>query len=192
MAFNGSEINASALSENELIRRVKDGDDAAFEELTVRYLSVILAKASAYRCIRTDLDDFIQEGMLALLKSAQAYNPDGGASFATYASCNIDRRFFSVYRKETRKKDFPKDKLVPMEETDSEQAAQIADPEQELINKEAYRSLMERIQKKLSTLEQNVFDCYVSGMSLKEISESQNIPFKSVDNALQRIRKKLR
>lgn len=194
MALVVSDSNMSNYPENKLIQLVKEDNNIAFEELAVRYLSIILAKASTYRCIRTDLDDFIQEGLLALLYSAKAYDSTSTASFATFASGNINRRFLSLCKKETRQKDFPKGQLVSINDADNylQSVSSGINPEETVINEEAYSSLKERVLKRLSPMEHKVFSYYVSGLSYEEISTKLGVSFKAVDNALQRIRKKLR
>lgn len=180
-------------SDNRLIELVREGDEDAFDTLAGRYLPVIRAKAASFGGAKTEFDDFIQEGFLAFLHAVKSFDKDAGASFKTYAGICIERRFLSVYKSEKRQKNIPADRIVPLYDGNLSQTAESGvSPEQDLIDKEAYHQMMERIKRLLTPFEQKVLSFYLSGLTYAQTADVLHTTAKSVDNALQRIRKKLR
>lgn len=180
-------------SDNRLIELVHKGNGDAFDVLAGRYLPVIRAKAAVYGGAKTEFDDFIQEGFLAFLHAVKSFDENAGASFSTYAGICIERRFFSVYKSEKRQKNIPADRIVPLHDGSlTETPENGASPEQELIDKEAYHQMMAHIKKRLTPFEQKVLSFYLSGLTYAQTADALKTTAKSVDNALQRIRKKLR
>lgn len=180
-------------SDNRLVELIRESNDDAFDVLAGRYLPVIRAKAAAYGGAKTEFDDFIQEGFLAFLHAVKSFDENAGASFSTYVGICIQRRFLSVYKSEKRQKNIPADRIIPLYDGSITQTAEPGvSPEQELIDKEAYLQMVERIKKLLTPFEQKVLSFYLGGLTYAQAADALKTTAKSVDNALQRIRKKLR
>lgn len=185
------------LLDADLFKKIKNGDDNAFEELLSRYEKLINIKISDYKFSAIEKEDMFQEGVLGLLSAAKSYDPNNKASFKTYAGICIERRLHNLYKSINRKKDVPINSLVSFDEDISDDIGiskdkNDDDPERVVINKEENKSINHRIKESLSELELKVLSLYVNGSTYKEISDMLSISTKSVDNAIQRIRKKLR
>lgn len=193
MENRDSEYDWTEYSDNRLIELTRRGQNRAFDVLAQRYLPLIRLKASLYGGAKTEFDDFIQEGFLAFLHAVKSFDAEAAASFSTYAGICIERRFKSVYKSEKRLKNIPSDRLVPLTDGALEKKGEAgASPEQELIDKEAYHQMMVRIQTELTVFEQKVLSFYLSGLSYARTADALKTSVKSVDNALQRIRRKLK
>lgn len=180
------------LTDEKLIELLKNGNQDAFSQLSLRYFPIIRVKASKYKAVTVDFEDFIQEGLLALLFATKHYNKNSGATFSTYAGVCISNRFASIVRQTNRKKDIPSDLMLSYEQDDFNTDDATSTPEQKLIDKENYINVLKKIKQALSPMEYNVLKLYLAGKSYEEIAESMSLPYKTVDNALQRIRKKLK
>lgn len=187
------------LTDMQLSRRVRQGDDAAFDELVTRYLPLVRAKASVYRKMGLETDDLVQEGTVALLGAARTYRPEENASFRTFADICIERRMATAYRSAARQKHIPLNTYISLNDAlDSKDvetqmtSVDSVDPETLLINSEDLKRIKRHIEQTLSGLEFKVLSLYLSGRTYEEIAESLAIAPKAVDNALQRVRKKLR
>lgn len=188
-----SEQGLRKYSDDRLIELTRRGQNGAFDVLAQRYLPLIRTKASLYGGARTEYDDFIQEGFLAFLHAVKGFDAKAGASFSTYAGICIERRFKSVYKSEKRLKNIPSDRLVPLtDDALGEKGEAGVSPEQELIDKEAYHQMMLRIQTELTPLERKILSFYLSGLTYAQTADALKTSVKSVDNALQRIRRKLK
>lgn len=185
-----AEHNNMPYNDNELIIQIKQGSQTAFDILVGKYMAVIRSKASMYKIQAADNDDFIQEGLLTLLNAAKTYSSDGSASFATYFSVCVSNRFASMVRSSMRKKDIPIEMMVSLEDFNGKDTA--ANPEQSIIDHEDYAAMETHIKAVLSELEYNVLTCYLNGEPYNKISAKLNLTEKAVDNALQRIRNKLK
>lgn len=185
------ESSYSTLSDAILAKYVKEGDDSAFDELVIRYLGTISFIARRYSAEGYDQKDFIQEGLVGLLYSCRTYDSAAAASFKSYMSLVVERRFISIIRKSNAKRSIPTSSLVMMDDvSDSlEDAAQ--NPEELLLFSEHFKSTLERLRKVLSKSEYDVLMLYGNGLSYKEIAGKLCISEKTVDNALQRARKKM-
>ncbi len=181
----------STISDAQLAVEVRDGNQAAFEEMTARYQGLISLVASRYSAAGFDHADFMQEGLLALLSACRSYKVDESkASFRTYAGVCISNRFLSVIRSAATKGTIPFDRIVPIEDMEISDSNQ-TNPETLIIEQESSRLLAKLIRDRLSELEMKVLRLYLHGRSYTEIAEKLSVSTKSVDNALQRIRKKL-
>lgn len=188
-----SDYDWTKYSDDRLIELTRRGQKGAFDVLAQRYLPLIRAKASLYGGAKTEYDDFIQEGFLAFLHAVKSFDEKAGAGFSTYAGICIERRFKSVYKSEKRLKNIPSDRLVPLTDGTLEEKGETgASPEQELDDKEAYYQMMKRIQTELTPFEREVLSFYLSGFSYAQTANALKTSVKSVDNALQRIRRKLK
>lgn len=190
------EDNFKDLSDIKLCDLVKKGNNLAFNEIVNRYSSLIKIKSSQYFNDQLDNDDFFQEGTLSLLNAAKSYNPTSKTSFKTYASICIDRRFISLIKAGTQKKRMPQKNVVSIHYIGDELPAYLSedtlDPIDLIVEKELLSSKKEQIKNILSPLEYNVLSLHILGYEYKKISKALNISLKSVDNALQRIKSKLK
>lgn len=171
-----------------LVCAAKAGDQQAFEDLVSRYSNVLHSYARTYSSNQSDIDDFVQEGLCGLLKAVRTY--DGtSSSFSTYASVCIKNGVISAARKYGRHKD----RLVSYEETvtESDGPAQHS-PETIIIDKESTAFLYRSIQSVLSKYEAVVFEMYLSEMPYATMAELLGKPVKSIENAVRRIRTKLK
>ncbi|MEE0253253.1 MAG: sigma-70 family RNA polymerase sigma factor [Acutalibacteraceae bacterium] len=185
-------------TDNQLVSFIQKGNSDAFVELTARYLSFIRAKAYPFRSSVLEADDLCQEGLLGLFSAARSYNPNKDASFKTYAGICIQNRIVAAYRSCARKKNIPLSQLVSLNDEETPQLSNIqgtnqaaSNPETLLIDRENLEMVHQRIRQSLSKLEQQVLFLYLSGQSYSEIAAKLAIPAKSVDNAIQRVRRKL-
>lgn len=181
-------------SDLELAGFIREDDPDAFMELMKRYFPLIRAKAARYQHTTAfDADDLYQEGLLGLFRAACTYNPDGPASFRTYAGVCISRRIIGACRSALRQKALPLHASVSIDGGD---AAHLEDhgssPETVVIAQENLQLVQDQIRHDLSRLEQRVLFFYLSGQSYLEIGRQLGVSAKSVDNAMQRVRRKLR
>lgn len=191
MAETKRENELSALSDSSLTELVRQGSDSAFEEIARRYKGLIASLSAEYCTGDYDPCDFSQEGMLALLSACKTYiNDENGASFKNYAALCVKRRFISIVRKSKAKGAIPEEHLVPLESAELQSSFQ--SPEELVVSKERLEELLMQMKNNLSQKEISVVYLYLKGLSYGEISNAAGISKKSVDNALQRIKRKLR
>lgn len=179
-------------SDEELVFACKHGDNDAYSALVGRYLFAVRARAYAYDKSEIDFEDLVQEGLIGLMNAVKCYDSSFGASFSTFAYLCIDRNIMSAVKKTLSKKQIPKSALVFIEETSDFESKSFDNPEIALISKENIDLLKSKITEKLSNLEQSVLKLYLNGNSYDKIAKVLNISQKSVDNAMQRLRKKLK
>ncbi len=196
MQFSFNSNNLLELNDDELIYIVNTDNtnsQSAFNVIMSRYIDIIRFKAISYRGANTEFDDFVQEGLIALLNAVKSYDKDREAAFATYANICIERRFYSVYKSEKRLKNIPKDAIVTLSDEGiiSSQYSN-ANPLENIIEQEELNTLTNHIKSSLSDFENSVFSYYLNGYSYEEIGKKLNKTSKSIDNAIQRIRKKLK
>lgn len=186
--------NTGRYSDWELIEMFRNGDKSAFSELTDRYLNFIRSITSKYNISGLEPDDLTQEGLVGLLCAVNTYKINGGASFKTYAGLCISRRIVSLLNRSTGNKNKPLNDYISLYDDDvsGSMPYDSADPENLVISKENFLNLSKHISGCLSDTEKRVFKLYLSGESYEQISAELQMPVKSVDNALQRVRKKLR
>lgn len=181
------------LTDGELVARVRQGNQEAFSELISRYYGLLQWKISGYRKLGIDADDLLQEATLGLLDSVMSFQEGKGASFETYATVCVNNRLATLYRAAARQKNIPFHSLAGFpEETLPEADAGVNDPETVMIDRENLQQIKKRIEETLSTLEFQVLSLYLNGLTYAQISKSLSISPKAVDNALQRIRAKLK
>ncbi len=205
-----SELNApynekyAGLSDDELVVMAA-GDEYAFEYLVTKYKCIVLSKARGYFLVGADKEDIIQEGMIGLIKAIRDYKAEREASFKSFAEICINRQIITAIKSATRQKHIPLNNYIslsrPVYENDESnenrtvldilQADSNLNPEERIIREESYRGMDEKIMKSLSHFEKEVLRHYFSGNTYAEISEKIGKPVKSIDNALQRIKKKL-
>lgn len=188
--------------DEEIIEDARVGDTEAVEYLIDKYKSFVRAKARTYFLIGADREDIIQEGMIGLYKAIRDFRSDKLSSFRAFAELCITRQIITAIKTATRQKHIPLNSYISLnkpifdEESDrtlmdviSEES--ISDPEEMLINREEFSGIEEKMVKILSGLEWEVLSLYLQGKSYQEISEELDRHVKSIDNALQRVKRKL-
>lgn len=181
----------STLSDDVLAEFSKNGDDNAFNELAIRYLNRIRFIARKYSAQGYEQNDFVQEGLMALLYACKTYNAHGGSSFGNFVSLIVERRFISIFRSSQSKKAVPDAMLVRIDGIGEELTDYVATPEEQLVYKEQLSQVLKRLYALLSAREYEVLMLFASGLSYSKISQQLNISEKAVDNALQRARRKV-
>ena len=193
-------VNYSALSDDELVGLFRSGDGVAGSELAVRYRPLVKRCTRPYFLVGGDSEDLIQEGMIGLVSSIQSYQPGGCALFRSYAELCVKRRILSAIKAAARFKHMPLNYRLSLEDIysdDGEALARMADerynlsPEELIIEQEKKTNLYALCRKILSPLEKKVLAFYLEGLSYEEIAGRCGKPVKSVDSALQRIKRKL-
>lgn len=183
-----SELNNK--TDIELLREIKDGQSKATDELIVKYRSTVEAIAMKYINSPMEKEDLVQEGMIGLLAAIHSYNPDKGAKFVTYASTCINNSVQTALRKFSRMKDIPQSSLVALEEDYFDTQVGLS-AEDEYLAKESVSALTDALYEGLSRFENEVLRLYIVGCSYSEIADKLGKNAKAIDNAIQRIRKKL-
>lgn len=192
----------SNMLDEEVIEEAKSGNNKALEYLINKYKSFVRAKARTYFLIGADREDIIQEGMIGLYKAIRDYREDKLSSFRAFAELCITRQIITAIKTATRQKHIPLNSYVSLnkpifdEESDrtlmdiiSEES--ISDPEEMIINREEFSGIESKIGELLSGLEWEVLTLYLQGKSYQEIAEELDRHVKSIDNALQRVKRKL-
>ena len=180
----------------------KDDDSAALEYLLNKYKNFVRTKARSYFLIGADHEDIVQEGMIGLYKAIRDFREDRLSSFRAFAELCITRQIITAIKTATRQKHIPLNSYIslnrPIYEEDSDRTLldvitedAPSNPEEMLIDREDLSVIEGRIGSMLSDLEKQVLIRYIEGKSYVEISEEMNRHVKSVDNALQRIKRKL-
>ena len=183
-------------SDSDLWQLASQGDAAAEEELVVRYGRLVRACARPYFLAGGDREDLIQEGMMGLLSAVRNFDPEKTVRFNTFAEYCIRRRIFDAIKASNRDKSIPLNTYVSLESPKFDEiyvpsASNMRDPEELLIANESFEELKKNLIGSLSGFEKNILDMYLEGMSYSEMAEVVGKSTKSVDNAVQRIRKKL-
>lgn len=179
------------LSDSDLAKLSKQGDDKAFDELSLRYLSIISFIAHKYSAQGYEQKDFIQEGLIGLLYACRTFDENGAASFKNYMTKVIERRFVSIIRKSNAKKAVPDSALVQIDSLDEKFEDTALTPEELVTMREHLDIVLSRLRYFLSKREYDVVTLYADGLSYSKIADKLSITEKSVDNALCRARKKL-
>lgn len=183
------------VSDEELIARLRAGETAIEDYLMEKYKGLVRQKARAMFLIGGDTDDLIQEGMIGLFKAVRDFQPDKEAAFATFARVCIDRQIYSAIQNSNRQKHQPLNSYVSLNQEDESSPIwdlSVENPEAIIIDQETTQDLRKRISDYLSPMENKVLDLYLKGKGYVEIAEFLGKSPKSIDNALQRIRAKIR
>lgn len=192
----------SLMLDEEVIEDARAGNNTALEYLINKYKSFVRAKARTYFLIGADREDIIQEGMIGLYKAIRDFREDKLSSFRAFAELCITRQIITAIKTATRQKHIPLNSYVSLnkpifdEESDrtlmdviSEES--ISDPEEMMINREEFSGIELKMGEILSELEWEVLSLYLQGRSYQEIAEDLDRHVKSIDNALQRVKRKL-
>lgn len=189
------------LSDEETVELSAEGDKAATEYILSKYKYLVRARAKAYFIAGADRDDLVQEGMIGLFKAIRDFDAGKQASFRTFAELCIKRQIITAVKAAARQKHIPLNSYVSLNKpiyddgecfvSDMISKGESADPEALFLRQEMNRALEVKIEKKLSRLEKTVLDMYLCGMNYIEIAKELKRPPKSIDNALQRVKRKL-
>ncbi|MGE6632366.1 RNA polymerase sporulation sigma factor SigH [Bacillus sp. NPDC077027] len=190
------------LEDEQVIERVHVGDSDALDYLITKYRNFVRAKARSYFLIGADREDIVQEGMIGLYKSIRDFREDKLTSFKAFAELCITRQIITAIKTATRQKHIPLNSYVsldkPIYDEESDRTlldvisgAKALNPEDLIISKEEFDDIEMKMGELLSELERKVLVLYLDGRSYQEISEDLNRHVKSIDNALQRVKRKL-
>jgi len=194
--------NYDHLEDEEVVELVHQGDSDALDYLIHKYQNFVRAKARSYFLVGADREDIIQEGMIGLYKAIRDFKEDKLTSFKAFAELCITRQMITAIKTATRQKHIPLNSYVsldkPIYDDESDRTlmdvisgAKVMDPEELIINQEKVDDIEIKMAELLSDLERKVLVLYLDGRSYQEISEELNRHVKSIDNALQRVKRKL-
>ncbi len=191
-----------SLNEEEVVEFARSGDDRAQEYLIKKYKNFVRSKARSYFLIGADKEDIIQEGMIGLFKAIRDFRPEKTSSFRAFAELCITRQIITAIKTATRQKHIPLNSYVslnkPIYDEESDRTlldvitgSKISDPEELIISREEVDNIESKIGEILSDLEWQVLTYYLQGKSYQEIAKDLDRHVKSIDNALQRVKRKL-
>ncbi len=190
------------LEDEQVVELVHNGQSEALDYLISKYRNFVRAKARSYFLIGADREDIVQEGMIGLYKAIRDFKEDKLTSFKAFAELCITRQIITAIKTATRQKHIPLNSYVsldkPIYDEESDRTlmdvisgAKVMDPEELIINQEEFDDIEVKMGELLSDLERKVLVLYLDGRSYHEISEELNRHVKSIDNALQRVKRKL-
>jgi len=185
-----------------IVEAAREGDDVAQEYLINKYKNFVRAKARSYFLIGADREDIIQEGMIGLYKAIRDFRNDKLASFRAFAELCITRQIITAIKTATRQKHIPLNSYVslnkPIYDEESDRTlldvlsgTKVTDPEELVISREEFVDIEHKMGEFLSDLEWKVLMSYLDGRSYQEIAKDLRRHVKSIDNALQRVKRKL-
>ena len=192
------------MTDEELIKKIKAEDKSALDFLINKYKEVVGMKVSKYYLNGAEKEDIIQEGLIGLYKAIKGFNPDKQNSLKTFANLCIERQVITAIKGSNRQKHMPLNGYLSLntsnyENEDGEEEGQlieildantVEDPLDTVTKNEYYKNIEKTIDESLSDFEKKVLSKFIDGQSYIQIAESLNSPVKSIDNAIQRIRKK--
>ena len=201
-----SDLRFDSMDDEQLIIQIHDGgSNETVDYIMNKYKDLVRKKAASMYILGADRDDLIQEGMIGLFKAVRDYDAGRDASFSTFADLCISRQMYSAIKALSRKKHMPLNSYISIyaSREDSDQGSDVSleeilesdsnlIPEQYVLDQENLKILEENIDKDLSDLERQVLDLYITGMSIKKIAGVLGRDEKSTDNAMQRVRAKLK
>lgn len=192
-------------SDEALIDRLRDGESSVVDYIMDKYKNLVKSKAKSMYILGADTEDLIQEGMIGLFKAIRDYDCGRDASFYTFAELCISRQMYTAVQASQRKKHWPLNSYISLNSEQSKQeegehtglldiltTGQASDPETLFLDKERMEYLEAQIEKELSTFERQVLDLYLTGMSYSQIAKVLRREEKSTDNALQRVKSKVK
>lgn len=191
------------LTDEEIIAKIKDENNSlALDFLISKYRNFVRAKARSYFLIGADREDIIQEGMIGFYKAIRDFKCDKLASFRAFAELCVTRQIITAIKTATRQKHIPLNSYIslnkPIYDEDSDRTlldvlsgAKVTDPEELVISREEFIDIEKKMEEILSDLEWKVLMSYLDGKSYQEIAAELDRHVKSIDNALQRVKRKL-
>ena len=200
--FNNIEKSYQCGPEEQMVEEAKNGDKRAQEFIISKYENFVKAKAKSYFLLGADKEDIYQEGMIGLYKAIRDFNAEKSTSFRAFAELCVTRQIITAIKTATRQKHIPLNTYIslnkPVSEEESDRtlldiisSIKITDPEELIISQEQKEFIEEEINKVLSGLEIQVLQSYLEGKSYQEIACDLDRHSKSIDNALQRVKRKL-
>ena len=191
------------MTDEQIVLEVQKGDKQALSYLMNKYKELVNIKVSKYFMAGAERDDIVQEGLIGLFKAIKMFKKDKNNSFKSFANMCIERQLITAIKSSTRQKHMPLNSYLSLNASayDNEEEngielintldnKMVEDPLETVMKKEYYKQIENSIEKSLSTFEKQVLDGYVKGYSYVTIAKQLDSPVKSVDNAIQRIRKK--
>ncbi len=194
-------MDYTALNDEEILVKIQEGKADATEYLVKKYIPLVKKSIRTLYLIGADTEDLSQEGMIGLFKAIQSYQSDNAASFCTFAKLCIDRQIYSAIKASNRKKHTPLNSYISfysklnedeMELIDNLEAGNDSNPEHIVLDKENTMNIEEILNVHLSKMEKQVLSLYLGGKSYTEIANLLGKTNKSIDNAIQRIRDKVK
>lgn len=190
------------IADEQLLAQIKSGDGIALDQLINKYKNFVRAKAKTYFLVGADKEDIVQEGMIGLFKAIRDFKDDKLVSFKSFAEICVTRQIITAIKTATRQKHMPLNSYIslnkPVFEDDGERTLMetinhdtVSDPELLFISKEELNRIEGKINEILSPLELEVLHFYLQGKSYQQIAVILNKEVKSIDNALQRVKKKI-
>lgn len=190
------------MMDEEIVRHAKEGNYKAAEYLINKYKNFVRAKARSYFLIGADREDIVQEGMIGLYKAIRDFRQDKLSSFRAFAELCITRQIITAIKTATRQKHIPLNSYIslnkPLYDEESDRTlmdilsgTRVTDPEELIISREEFSNIESKIGEILSDLEWEVLMSYLQGKSYQEIACDLDRHVKSIDNALQRVKRKL-
>jgi len=195
-------IDYTDMEDEEVLVYARKGCTRGMEHLIEKYKPLVRAKARSYFLVGADREDIVQEGMIGLFKAVRDYKNDKSIPFKVFAEMCITRQIITAVKTATRQKHIPLNSYVSLnkkvfdEESDKVlieviQEISVANPEELFISKEEYSGIESKMMELLSPFEKEVLSKYLAGIAYQDIAKQLNKPVKSVDNALQRLKKKI-
>ena len=191
----------SSMTDEEVVSLAQQGDGQALAYLLNKYKNFVRSKARSYFLIGADHEDIVQEGMIGLYKAIRDFKPDRLSSFRAFAELCVKRQIITAIKTATRQKHFPLNSYVslnkPLYDEESDRTlldvieGRVTNPEELFISREDLEGIQGQIDELLSDLEQQVLNAFLDGKSYQEIAELLGRHVKSIDNALQRVKRKL-
>lgn len=190
------------LTDEQIVSQIKQGDEEALSYLLEKYQNLVNVKVGKYFMIGAEKEDIIQEGMIGLFKAIKSFDLDKQNSFKSFANMCIERQLITAIKSSNRQKHMPLNSYLSLnlsaydnEDDDTElletfRSKTIEDPLETLMKKEYYKKVEDTIDTTLSKFEKKVLNRFMQGESYITIAKKLDAPVKSVDNAIQRIRKK--
>ena len=193
--------NFDELKDEELLSLIKSGNKDALDYLLNKYKELVYMKVSKYFMIGAERDDIVQEGMIGLYKAIKSYKEEKHNSFKTFANMCIERQLITAIKTSNRQKHMPLNSYLSLNTSTYEEDEDktlldvlnnkmVEDPLDTITKKEYYKTVENAIDKSLSDFEKQVLIKFINGESYVKIAEDLESPVKSIDNAIQRIRKK--
>ena len=186
------------LTDEQLVKSAQQNDSLAMTTILERYKGMVKAKARGFFLSGGDMDDLIQEGMIGLHRAVVDYTESRGASFRSFALLCVHRQIIDAIKQDGRKKNIPLTNYASINIPEDDETAYVysieaegANPEDIFLKKEANDIFLETMKSRLSQLDYKVLELYLSAYSYNDIAQSVEITVKQVDNAIQRIKKKI-
>lgn len=183
-------MSLKQFSDEQLICRLRAGEEVIEDYLLEKYKPFVKSKSRALFLAGADKEDLIQEGMIGLFKAIRDFKPENGAPFAAFAKLCVERQLYTAIEAAARMKNAPLNGYISL----SEESEKLMDRgiEDAVIEKASYQQIYSDVQMHLSQMERKVLELFLEGKEYTEIAEIMGKPDKSIDNALQRIKSKIR